>query len=61
MGVRVAEDPSNVLGEAWALSDEDRAALSRPDLAQQIREGIEELVDGGVWGWVDDDLAFVRP
>ena len=61
MGVRVAEDPSNVLGEEWALSDEDRAALSRPDLAQQIRDSIEELVDGGVWGWVDDDLAFVRP
>ena len=26
-----------------------------------IRESTEDIVRGGVWGWVDDDLAFTIP
>jgi pimeloyl-ACP methyl ester carboxylesterase len=60
-GARVAADPSKVLGDDWALDDADRAVLSRPDMAAMYREATEDLVRGGVWGWVDDDLAFIKP
>lgn len=58
---RVAVDPSKILGDEWALPDADRAILKRPELAAVIVEATEDLVRGGVWGWVDDDLAFTRP
>jgi pimeloyl-ACP methyl ester carboxylesterase len=61
MGERVADDPSRVLGDDWALDDADRAVLSRADLAAVIREATDDLLRGGGWGWVDDDLAFTRP
>ena len=60
-GERVAADPSKLLGDEWALDDADRAVLGRPDMAAMFRESTEDLVSGGVWGWVDDDLAFVKP
>lgn len=61
MGERVAADPSKMLGDDWALDDADREVLSRPDMAPIYRESTEDLVRGGVWGWVDDDLAFTKP
>jgi len=61
MAARVAQDPSKVLGDDWSLDDADRAVLSRPEFAQVIRDATEDLVRGGVWGWVDDDLAFTTP
>ncbi len=57
---RVAVDPANVL-EGFDLSDSDREELARPETMQINRESIPELGVNGVWGWVDDDLAFVRP
>jgi pimeloyl-ACP methyl ester carboxylesterase len=60
MQARVAEDPTNVLGD-FELSDSDRAQLARPEVMQVVRESTAEQARGGVWGWVDDDLAFVRP
>jgi pimeloyl-ACP methyl ester carboxylesterase len=57
---RVALDPATVL-EGFDLSDSDREALARPELMQINRESIPELGVNGVWGWVDDDLASVRP
>ena len=60
MKERVASDPATVLG-GFDLSDSDRAGLARPEIAQVIRESIPEQTRNGVWGWVDDDLAVIRP
>ena len=49
------------MGDDWALDDSDRAVLARPEMAAVIREATADLVRAGVWGWVDDDLAFVTP
>ena len=57
---RVRIDPSQVLGD-FELSDSDRAELARPERAEVIRESTFEYAVNGVWGWVDDDLAFTRP
>ena len=43
------------------LSDSDKEVLSRADYAQITRELLSEETRNGVWGWVDDDLAFVSP
>lgn len=58
---RIAADASAVLGPDWQLDDVDRAALARPELSDVIREAFGEAFRHGVWGWVDDDLAFVSP
>jgi pimeloyl-ACP methyl ester carboxylesterase len=60
IGERVAADPAKLLGDDRKLDDADRAVLSRPDMAALTRETTKDLVVGGVWGWVDDDLAFVH-
>jgi pimeloyl-ACP methyl ester carboxylesterase len=60
MRKRVAEDPSTILGD-FDLSESDKAQLTRPEFHQVIRESVPEQAVNGVWGWVDDDLAFLRP
>jgi pimeloyl-ACP methyl ester carboxylesterase len=60
MAKRVAEDPSTVLSH-FDLSETDRAQMTRPEVRQVIRESTPEQAVTGVWGWVDDDLAFLRP
>lgn len=57
---RVEVDPSTVLGD-FVLPESDRKILARQDIAQIIREATEEQFTNGVWGWVDDDLAFTKP
>jgi pimeloyl-ACP methyl ester carboxylesterase len=42
------------------LSPPDREAFSS-DLAEDFHRGLETSLRDGVDGWVDDDLAFVRP
>jgi pimeloyl-ACP methyl ester carboxylesterase len=61
MGRRVEENPANLLGDAWEVDEADKAVLSRADVAAVTREATAELVAGGHWGWVDDDLAFITP
>ena len=60
MRKRVAEDPSTILG-AFDLSESDKTQLARPEFRQVIRESTPEQAVNGVWGWVDDDLAFLQP
>jgi pimeloyl-ACP methyl ester carboxylesterase len=50
---------------AWArrtsLPESDRAELVRPERHDGIRDAIDEAFRNGVWGLVDDDLAFLSP
>ena len=57
---RVAVDPSTVLGD-FELSESDRAQLARPEVMEMIRMATAEQAVNGVWGWVDDNLALLRP
>jgi pimeloyl-ACP methyl ester carboxylesterase len=57
---RVADDPARLL-EGFELSESDREQLRDPDRSQVIRESVVEFGAHGVGGWVDDDLAALRP
>jgi pimeloyl-ACP methyl ester carboxylesterase len=57
----VLEDPGGILDSFESLSDSDRRVLARPDFADVIRRVTFEQTRNGVWGWVDDDLAFTLP
>jgi pimeloyl-ACP methyl ester carboxylesterase len=57
---QVAADPATALAE-FDLSDSDREVLAREDHAAMLREVAVEQTRNGVWGWVDDDLAFTQP
>lgn len=57
---RLDEDPASVLGD-FQLSDADRAVLQDRVVRERMRTSIREALASGVWGWVDDDLAFVKP
>lgn len=61
MVANVAEDPTKLLGDDWQLDEADRAVLARPEFAALSREWTADLGRGGPWGWVDDDLAHVKP
>jgi pimeloyl-ACP methyl ester carboxylesterase len=54
------EDPTALLSE-FDLSEADRAVLTQEIVRRHMRESFREAVANGVWGWVDDDLAFMKP
>src|SRR3954447_2953045 len=47
--------------EEYDLSESDRERLARPETMQIISESVREHAVNGVYGWADDDLAFIRP
>lgn len=55
-------DPDSIIDEIVSeLPEADRLALARPEIRSAFRAGIGEAVQGGLGGWIDDDLAFARP
>jgi pimeloyl-ACP methyl ester carboxylesterase len=58
---RMAADPAQVFSDDWHLADADRQVLARTDVQRVLAESVREALRPGVWGWVDDDLAFLRP
>jgi pimeloyl-ACP methyl ester carboxylesterase len=57
---RLDVDPAALLSE-FDLSEADRAVLAQEVVKQRMRISFHEAMAQGVGGWVDDDLACVRP
>ena len=57
---RLDVDPASLLSE-FDLSDADRAVLAQEVVKQRMRISFREAMAQGIGGWVDDDLACVRP
>lgn len=57
---RLDEDPASLLGE-FELSESDQTVLQDQIVQERMRKSFREALASGVWGWVDDDLAFVKP
>jgi pimeloyl-ACP methyl ester carboxylesterase len=57
---QIEDDPAALLS-GFELSDADRAVLAQPVVREKFRVGLREALAHGSHGWVDDDLAFVRP
>jgi len=58
--VRLATDPASIL-EAYNLPESDLAILADPRVQEITRQSSAAMFQNGVWGWVDDDLAFIEP
>ena len=56
----VDEDPAAMLGD-FHLSEADETVLRNQIVRERMRKSFREALASGVWGWVDDDLAFVKP
>lgn len=56
----VVANPDSLL-DADPLPQPDQAALRRPDVGGAMAAAMAEGLRSGAAGWVDDDLAFVRP
>lgn len=57
---QAAEDASKLL-EEFDLPESDREIMARPEIKAMLRESALEQTRNGIWGWVDDNLAFVKP
>jgi len=60
MQARVAVDPATIL-DGFDLPPADLATLADPRVQTVIREATAEMFANGILGWVDDDLAFLKP
>ena len=58
---RIEGDTVELLGDDYELAEADLAALSDEAVAREVKAMLREALRSGVDGWVDDDLAFVKP
>jgi pimeloyl-ACP methyl ester carboxylesterase len=56
---QLAADPGRLFGDE--VSDADRGFLERPEAVEAFRRIVLEQAAHGVFGWVDDALAFAAP
>jgi pimeloyl-ACP methyl ester carboxylesterase len=54
------EDPAALLGD-FQLSEADQKVLADRLVRERMLKSFREALASGVWGWVDDDLACVKP
>jgi pimeloyl-ACP methyl ester carboxylesterase len=57
---RLDDDPAALFSD-FHLSEADRAVLTLEVVKQRMQMSFREAMAQGIAGWVDDDLAFVRP
>lgn len=57
---RLDEDPAKALGD-FQLSEADQTVLRDQIVHEHMRKSLREGLAPGIWGWVDDDLAWVKP
>ncbi|MGH2887737.1 MAG: alpha/beta fold hydrolase [Solirubrobacteraceae bacterium] len=57
---QVDEDPAALLGD-FQLSEADQKVLRDQLVRERMVKSFREALASGVWGWVDDDLACVKP
>lgn len=60
MVVRATANPADLLGD-FEVSEADLAVLADEEHSKVRFEAVKEAGRNGVWGWVDDDLAFTHP
>ncbi len=63
---QAAKQFAGLTGEAMTLSADqsaaDKAALIEvPEVAEWLALSIQAGVSAGIWGWLDDDLAWAKP
>jgi pimeloyl-ACP methyl ester carboxylesterase len=58
---QIAGGSLELLGESYEVAEADRDAMSDEAVARELRTTLREALGSGVDGWVDDDLAFVKP
>jgi pimeloyl-ACP methyl ester carboxylesterase len=54
------DDPAALLS-GFELAEADRTVLQDEVVQERIKKSMRDALAPGVWGWVDDDLAFVKP
>ncbi|MFF2385766.1 alpha/beta fold hydrolase [Streptomyces sp. NPDC058108] len=59
--MKFSDAESVVNGLKSLLSEHDRSFLAVGTVAQDIADSLREGVQQGAAGWIDDDLAFVKP
>lgn len=57
---RLDEDPATLLAN-FQLSESDQKMLRDQVVLERMRKSFREALASGICGWVDDDLAFVKP